>query len=244
VSDWLVERIRGTAADLHAGSARLVAAEVARTVRVLDAVGPAVVLGRAEPGDHVDAGRAAAAGVEVCRRESGGSAVLVGRRHAVWVDLAIPVGDPLWSADVGRAMWWVGDLWRASLDAMGRNAVSVWRGPMRRGPWSDRVCFGGVGPGEVVVAGPGPEPVKVVGISQRRTRHGALFQCSVPVVWDPAALLDVLTLTPTDRRAAVADLRGAAVGLGPDAELGVELLLERLGAAPDRSAAPGAGQLP
>ena len=29
----------------------------------------------------------------------------------VWLDLEIPGGDELWSDDVGRAMWWVGELW-------------------------------------------------------------------------------------------------------------------------------------
>ena len=33
----------------------------------------------------------------------------------VWLDLEIPDGDELWSDDVGAAMWWVGELWRAAL---------------------------------------------------------------------------------------------------------------------------------
>jgi len=31
-----------------------------------------------------------------------------------------------------------------------------------------------------------------VGISQRRTRGWALFQCAIPLQWDPAALIGVL----------------------------------------------------
>ena len=41
-------------------------------------------------------------------------------------------------------------------------------------PWSELVCFAGVGPGEVLL-GAG----KLVGLSQRRTRHGIRVQCLV-----------------------------------------------------------------
>ena len=49
--------------------------------------------------------------------------------------------------------------------------------------WSHAICFAGVGPGEVLIDG-----AKVVGISQRRTRAGARFQCAVLRTWDPAEL--------------------------------------------------------
>jgi hypothetical protein len=88
----------------------------------------------------------------------------------------------------------------------------VWRGGLVRTPWSARVCFAGLGPGEVVLKGR-----KVVGMSQRRTRHGALFQCALPIVWDPAALLDVMALSPSSRLAGSAAVADAAVGVGVDA---------------------------
>jgi lipoate-protein ligase A len=83
---------------------------------------------------------------------------------------------------------------------------------MRRAPWSIRVCFAGTGPGEVTLDGR-----KVVGISQRRTRQGALFQCAVIVSWDPAGLLDVLALEADERDAGAADLADVALGVGPAA---------------------------
>ena len=49
------------------------------------------------------------------------------------------------------------------------------------------VCFAGLGPGEVTVAG-----AKALGISQRRTRAGARFQCAVPRTWDASTLAAVL----------------------------------------------------
>ena len=42
------------------------------------------------------------------------------------------------------------------------------------------MCFAGIGPGEVTVDGR-----KVVGLAQRRTRAGALFQCAALLRWDP-----------------------------------------------------------
>ncbi|MDQ3757058.1 MAG: hypothetical protein M3394_04340, partial [Actinomycetota bacterium] len=69
---------------------------------------------------------------------------------------------------------------------------------------SRQVCFAGLGPGEVSVGGR-----KVVGIAQRRTRFGALFQCAVHRTWDPAPLVARLGLPP----AAVDELAGAAAGV-------------------------------
>jgi hypothetical protein len=55
------------------------------------------------------------------------------------------------------------------------------------------VCFAGLGPGEVTVDGR-----KAVGIAQRRTRAGSLFQCAVPLRWDGARLARALVLGPFD----------------------------------------------
>jgi lipoate-protein ligase A len=54
---------------------------------------------------------------------------------------------------------------------------------MVRTEWSELVCFAGLGPGEVTVGGR-----KVVGISQRRTRDAARFQCVAYETWDADAL--------------------------------------------------------
>jgi lipoate-protein ligase A len=100
----------------------------------------------------------------------------------------------------------------------------MWRGRLRQSNWSARVCFAGVGAGEVTVEGR-----KVVGISQRRTRRAALFQCAVPVVWDPTRLLDLLALDPAERATGTVALAEAAVGIGPTvAGRLVPALLDRL----------------
>ena len=76
------------------------------------------------------------------------------------------------------------------------------KGPMRTDRWSRLVCFAGLGPGEVTVDGR-----KVVGISQRRTRAGARFQCAALRRWDPGALAALVGVDP-------AALEDVAAGVG------------------------------
>jgi lipoate-protein ligase A len=82
---------------------------------------------------------------------------------------------------------WLGEAWALALADLGHPGGAVHRGGLECGVLGPVVCFAGTGPGEVLVEGE-----KVVGISQRRTRAGARFQCSVPLRWDArrhAALL-------------------------------------------------------
>jgi len=206
---WRLEVERGLAADLHGRSAELAAGADGRLVRVLEAVAPALVLGSGQPISDVDSDAASRAGVAVVRRRSGGGAVLVGPGEILWVDLIIPAGDPLWDPDVGRATWWVGEAWASALESAGAGPTKVWRWAMRVSRWSRQVCFGGMGPGEVMAGGR-----KVVGVSQRRTRGAALFQTAALLRWDPARTVELLRLERAEAAAAVASLSNAARGLG------------------------------
>jgi len=176
-----------------------------------------VVLGSTQPAAVV------APGVEAVRRRSGGGAVLVEPDGLVWVDVLVPAGDPLWEADVGRAFAWLGTAWVDALAGAGVAGAMAHAGPVVSTPWSSLVCFAGLGPGEVTVKG-----AKVVGVCQRRTRAGALFQCAAVLDWQPARLLDRLALTPTQRAAGAADLAGVARGLDVDPPALVAALLDRL----------------
>jgi lipoate-protein ligase A len=180
-----------------------------RAVRFLVPTDRAVVLGSTQPASHIDPVRAATASVQVVRRRTGGSAVLVAPGRVLWADITLPAGDALWSDDVGRAFWWLGDAWAAALAAAGVEAAAVWRGGMVTSPWSDRICFAGLGPGEVTVG-----PAKVVGMSQRRTRAGALFQCALAVEWDPSELVAVLALDDDVRPVIAGELAKTALGVG------------------------------
>lgn len=195
---WVVEHVRGHAGELHAADVPV----GRRLLRVHDVVAPAVVLGSAQPDDVVDVEALAAAGVEVARRRSGGGVVTLAPGGQVWVDVVVPAGDPLWDDDVCHASWWLGDAWAASLApaSPGPGAPEVRRGGVTDRAASRLACFAALGPGEVTVGG-----AKVVGISQRRTRHWARFQCVAYRRWDGAAVVAALA-APARTPAVVAAL--------------------------------------
>lgn len=179
-----------------------------------------MVLGSTQPGSDVDPDAARTTNTAVVRRRSGGGAVLVGPAEGAWVDVTITRHDPLWDDDVARAFGWLGRCWAEALAGLGVVGAEVHDGPLVETPWSRRVCFAGLGPGEVVVDGR-----KVVGISQRRTRDGARFQCMVHRRWDPAPLVGLLALTAEERVAAVEDLRDVAAGVDLPAVVVVDALV-------------------
>lgn len=195
---WRVQGCTGSAGALHA---RELPTELERTVWVLDVDRPALVLGSTQRIELVDVDACARAGVELVRRRSGGGAVLL-QPGDLWVDLLLPRRDPLWIDDVGTATHWVGDMFAAALG----HPATVHRGALLRRRWSAEVCFAGVGPGEVT-AGPGGP--KMVGISQRRTRNGARFQCAALRRWDAVETTRLLHLEESAAR----DLAAVALGV-------------------------------
>lgn len=183
---WWVERLRAPAAAHHG---RPLPDEPVRSVWVHEVDRPALVLGSTQEDDVVDRDVAAALGIDVVRRHSGGGAVLLIPGEVAWLDVIIPVGDALWDDDVGRASRWLGYVWRAALADLGVGGAVVHEGGLSCGPFGRLVCFAAIGPGEVLVG-----VRKVVGISQRRTRAAARFQCAVHRVWEPRLLARLLGL--------------------------------------------------
>ncbi|MGA0377643.1 MAG: lipoyl protein ligase domain-containing protein [Ilumatobacteraceae bacterium] len=166
--------VRGSAGELHARP--IVAAAV---VEQLEITRPAVVIGSTQSFDVVNAPVARELGFDVVRRRSGGGVVVLRPRDHVWIDVTVPRGHREWCDDVERASWWLGDAWCKVLrDVVGGGPVDggwrVWRDKLVATAPERRVCFASVGPGEVVQANR-----KVVGISQRRTKDAARFQCTV-----------------------------------------------------------------
>jgi lipoate-protein ligase A len=204
---WPVVHLTGPAGALHAESAAALSdAAPRRVARLLSADRPTMVLGSNQPEAHFDPGALQQAGLALTRRRSGGGAVLVGPGHVLWADFVVPAGDPLWDDDVGRAAWWVGDLWARALLVAGRDGTAVWKGPMRPSRWSPVVCFAGLGPGEVTVDGR-----KMVGVSQRRNRRAVLFQTAALLDWRPRDYLDVVAPGVGGTHP---ELAGAAAGVG------------------------------
>jgi len=186
---WSIERRVDTAATLH-GPWPAEDRRARRVVALCTVVGPrAVVLGSTQATDVVDAGRAASRDTDVVLRSSGGGAVLVAPGAQVWLDVWIPRTDPLWDDDVIASSWWLGEAWMRTLAGLGATGLRVHRGRALRTDWSDVLCFAGVGPGEVTAP-----TAKVVGIAQRRTRHGARLHSMALVAWNPTALLELLSI--------------------------------------------------
>jgi len=171
---WTVHHTHGDTAAFHAAVPDAVRSLTFHTVDR-----PTLVLGSAQSPADVDHRVAGALGVDVVARRSGGGAVLLWPGEFVWLDVVIPVDDRRWDADVGRAMVWVGQWWAVALAGLGV-AGTAHVGGLRSDAWSRQVCWTGVGTGEVMA-----DAAKLVGISQRRTRHLARFQTMCHLRWRP-----------------------------------------------------------
>jgi len=208
---WRIEERVAPPADLTGSWPSVERDPTARAVARCRPTGTAVVVGSTQRHDPVAGGPV---GVEVVRRRSGGGAVLVAPHDPVWIDVWVPVEDLLWTADVTDAFLWLGRTWGEALGRLGLTGVDVQgAAPGACTRWSGLVCFGGVGAGEVTVDGR-----KVVGLAQRRTRHGAWFHGACVVRWDPTVLLAALGLSGDEREAAARGLAGAVAGV---ADIGV-----------------------
>ena len=192
--DWT-----GTAADFHA--MELPAERALWWCQVQD---PTVILGSTQTVDDVDQNIAVESGLLVSRRRSGGGAVFVHPTDSVWVDITISRNDPLWKDDVVQSMLWLGDLFVAALSSWVQ--AQVYRDSFSTGVDGRVVCFASSSPGEVFVG-----TDKLVGISQRRNRDGARFQCVLYRQWQPTEWSHVLA--SPDVRSRVADIPVATLDI-------------------------------
>lgn len=235
--------MRGDAGALHDRPIEPVA-----RVEVLEVERPAVVLGSTQSFDVVDVGRAEAAGFSVVRRRSGGGVVILQPDDHVWIDVTVPRGHRLWNDDVERATWWLGDVWCTVLrdvvqdvpneaaNAAATGSLPGGGSPLEWAVYRDKlvataperaVCFASVGPGEVVRremnAGVNH---KVVGISQRRTKDAARFQCTVFRAIHVALYERLLRI---DVAASLGDAVGVGEKLDDISRMAVERLVETIG---------------
>ena len=182
---WNVHTWSGSARDFHASDLVI---DTALWQVVVDA--PAIVIGSSQSELVIDADSARASGYDVVHRRTGGGAVLV-NDSALWVDLTLPRDHRWWVDDVSKSMLWLGRAWVSTLQKISEiqgtsedlPEMIMHEGAMVRNALSDDVCFAGVAPGEVLV-----NNRKLVGISQRRSREGARFQCVVYRHWDASWL--------------------------------------------------------
>jgi lipoate---protein ligase len=178
-SSWKLYTEHVSAGEQHGRD--LVAERAVWDVRITQ---KAMVLGSRQDESLLNGELCSRDGIGVVRRRSGGGIVFLAPGEHVWLDVVVPRGDELWSDDVAQASWWLGDVWVQTLNALGENNVSVHHESLSSDAWGDLLCFAGVGPGEVVQQDD-ESLSKLVGISQRRTRDYARFQCTIYTKWNP-----------------------------------------------------------
>lgn len=177
---WIGRRWHGSAAAFHGMDLGY-----DRAVWLCGVDAPALILGSAQWDGDVDAALAERNSISLVRRRSGGGAVFVDPVDCIWIDVTIPRDDPKWRDDVGTSMLWLGEVFVEVLTPW--VDAQVHRGPYEDGPAGRQVCFASRSPGEVFAGGS-----KVVGISQRRTRGGARFQCALYRQWTPVRWSHIL----------------------------------------------------
>jgi lipoate-protein ligase A len=185
-----------------------------RVAVVREVAHPTLVLGSTQPTDLVSPDTLRERSVELVRRRGGGGAVYLEPGAFLWVDAWIPRDDVLWAHDVSVAAEWVGRWWIAALAGVGSGdaaagALSVHTGRSAPGSFGDLVCFAGRGPGEVFF-----DDRKIVGLSQWRSREGALFSSCAYLEWDAAPLLELLSFDDPTRSELAGELRDVAAGVG------------------------------
>lgn len=215
--EWKSHFWRGSAADFHS-----LDLSHERAVWSCVVTSPALILGSTQNEGDVDSEVAMEQGVEIVRRRSGGGVVYVHPVTSIWCDITIPRNDVLWTDDVTTSMLWLGDVFVDALQPW-RTTV-VYRKEFVVGDDGRAVCFASTSPGEVF-----SDSSKVVGISQRRTREGARFQCVLYRQWNPQDWVHCLTSRDVAERV----LTLPVVEVDISAEQMVEALLGALARIPD-----------
>jgi len=178
---WLRHDWVGTATDFHSKDL-----PVERALWLCSAEKPALILGSTQDESDVRVDVAVGSGIEIVRRRSGGGAVYVAPDESVWMDITISREDPLWQDDVSASMLWLGDAFVQALQPWVH--AETFRGTFHNGDVGRAVCFASAAPGEVFVG-----DNKLVGVSQRRNREGARFQCVLYRQWNPLIWSSLLT---------------------------------------------------
>ena len=160
---------------------------VAPLVRVWTYPRPAVVLGCAQRPNRDVSARAAASGVDLCVRPTGGGAVLAGP-WLIGSSVILPPGHPFIVESIPQSFRWLGLAHAAWLQDAGIEAHAVSRGETRSDGASSWACFASLSHWESEAGGG-----KIVGLSQARRRSGVLLSSAVLIGPCPWGLLcDIL----------------------------------------------------
>ena len=177
----------------------------------------AIVLGSTQERSLLNETACLSHDVEIVKRRSGGGLVLLSADSTLWIDVEIPSDHSLWLNDVGASSLWLGQVFVEVLTELGQENLELHRGALMKSTWSSLICFAGKGPGEVFAA----DGSKIVGISQRRTRDWARFQCAVSLKWRPELLRELLH----EPRPSLSEISGCGSNLTLTAESTATMVL-------------------
>lgn len=141
---------------------------------------PAIILGAAQRPDEQQLARAAAQGVELVRRKSGGGAVMAGA-EMLSVSVFLPRHHPISKGSTVKAYHWIGALWQKVFASYGLyshlpNTEEIARSKQRTELLStDWACYGGVAHGELL----DQQGRKLLGVAQIRSRYGCVLTCGL-----------------------------------------------------------------
>ena len=206
MGSWSIKRPEGSVADRHLTLPTF----ESRQIIIHEIDKPTMVFGTMQKNMSLETGIEC----DYVYRKSGGGAVFLEPGKVLWVDFVVPREDPLWCNDIRRSSVWLGELWVRAMKDIGLNG-KVHNEEIRKTELSRLVCFAGLATGEVTVSGK-----KVVGISQRRTREGAWFQCAALFSWPAEIIAHLLQMEPAKK--VVDDLLEVAAPIKADPD---ELLL-------------------
>jgi lipoate-protein ligase A len=180
-------------------------------VRVWRYDAPAVVLGRSQRSNEAIEARAAAAGVQLCVRQSGGGAVLAGP-WMLSASIVLPPRHALVTPSIAASFRWLGEAFAAWLGDLDIDALLV---PQPVAPQAATwACFAGLSYWEVTA-----DDAKIVGLAQARRRHGVLFSAAVLVAPSPwEVLCEVFGAPIEDADALAAGTTSCAQVLGHEVD--------------------------
>lgn len=184
-----------------------------RSVWLCNVTSSVLVLGSSQKDTDIDPAAARRLNLDVARRRTGGGAVFLDPSDSIWIDVMIGRDDMLWTDDVSDSMIWLGQAFVDALSPWVRASVRTER--FDAGADGKVVCFASSAPGEVFA-----HNEKLVGISQRRGRWGARYQCVIYRRWSPEKWVDAIA--DPEVRERILGLRVASVEASAD-EVAAEL---------------------
>lgn len=200
MASWRYIDCYGLASEFHANPMLHVDQ---RTVSFLEVARNALVLGSSQDPSQIDTAVLNRLDAELVVRRSGGGAVYLSPLNQLWIDISIPKKDRLYSDDLRRSFLPIGSMFLEALSRVSSLDFEMHSGPLVGGALGRAICFAGIGPGEISCEG-----AKVVGISQRRTQMGAVFQCTIYIRY-PEREIDEIMAGSVDSM----PLPGYALGL-------------------------------